>query len=63
MVLSTAEYLELPDIHGFRDELLEGARALSPDVIGQHHLLTLRLERMLTSSYEGSNLVVLREQL
>jgi Uma2 family endonuclease len=51
----------LPDVLGFRDELLEGTRVLSPDVIGQHHLLTMRLERMLSSHYEGSGLVVLRE--
>jgi hypothetical protein len=61
MAISAAEYLELPDVLGFRDELLEGTRVLSPDVIGQHHLLTMRLERMLSGHYEGSGFVVLRE--
>jgi Uma2 family endonuclease len=62
-LLTAAEYGRLPDVPGFRDELIEGERILSPFAKAAHSAVIKQLERMLEAQQDtlAEGPVVLRE--
>jgi Uma2 family endonuclease len=46
-LMTAEEYAQLEEVLGFRDELIEGERVLSPNPVFRHTVLTKHLERIL----------------
>jgi Uma2 family endonuclease len=62
--LTAAEYEQLPEILGFRDELIEGERVLSPSPKLAHSVVIKRLEKLIEAQLQDLSenpLEVLRE--
>src|ERR1039457_1232084 len=46
-LITAADYAQLEEVLGFRDELIEGERVLSPNAIFPHAAIIKQLERIL----------------
>lgn len=60
-LMSAKEYEQLEEVPGFRDELIEGERVLSPAPILPHAAVRKRLECILENQLSGEPVEVLRE--
>jgi len=63
-LLTVEEYEQTGEVLGFRDELIEGERVLSPSPIFKHMLVIVQLERILNnqlSELSSESLRVVRE--
>lgn len=63
-LLTAEEYGQLDEVIGFRDELIEGERVLSPNAVSAHAALIKHLERLLEKQlpqFSNEPLQVVRE--
>ncbi len=55
--LSADDYSKLPEIPGYKDELLEGERVLAPMAKFQHFALLDRLHKLLIEQFHEARVV------